>query len=652
MFRAIVRLVLVIGVGVGGGVLLFGQQRPVFRSDVNFVTVDAYPLIDGRVVEGLTLADFEVREDGRPQHVESFEYVRADARLTEAERRDPDNQREMLDQLVDPRARVFVAFLDANNVGISGAFYSRLPLLELFDRILAPSDLIALTTSRNPPGELTFGRKGTVVRQQLSDFWTWQDPDVTVNDAEESMVKMCFPMDEGVGQALVARRRQDQLLSTLEGLVDYLGEVREGRKTVFLFSAGWTWFEPDEALLKVLNRPSYVPPIGVPITNEPWRNLRAVTSLAEGSKATCETELRRLAALNSPPRFRELLRRASQNNVVFYPVNPSGVGAIGGRNDRLMELASNTGGTAVSNRNDLVQGIVDVSREFAGYYLLGYASDNRAFDGTLRRIEVKVRRPGVEVKARRGYRALTEKEAASRAAASSNTPLVSDERAAVDDAMTVLARLRGTEDVFIRGVQRDDGLDVVIELAPTRIGQAWTADVQVTPMGGGEPRVARVQIAAGARAGVAPITVPSPSGGGAADWRISARLRNADGAVLEGLGELRARAGVIRPPRVSRAGSSAASPVSPAADLRFMRSERLVVEWPATVGLTAPQVRVLDRTGAALPFPVQVAPRVDGDAVRAAVALAAFAPGDFVIELTATVADAPARHLVAFRVVR
>jgi len=398
MFRAIVRLVLVIGVGAGGGALLLGQQRPVFRTDVNFVTVDAYPLIDGRVVEGLTLADFEVREDGRPQHVESFEYVRADARLTEAERREPDNQREMLDQLVDPRARVFVAFLDANNVGISGAFYSRLPLMELFDRILAPSDLIALTTSRNPPGELTFGRKSTVVRQQLSDFWTWQDPDVTVNDAEESMVSMCYPKDPDVGNALVARRRQDQLFSNLEGLVEYLGEVREGRKTVFLFSAGWTWFVPDEGLLKVLNRPDYVPPIGVPITNEPWRNLRAVTSLAEGSKATCETELRRLAALNSPPRFRDLLRRATVNNVVFYPVNPSGVGAIGERNDRLMELASNTGGTAVSNRNDLVQGIVDVSREFAGYYLLGYAADHRPFDRTLRPHELDGRPPGVGAK--------------------------------------------------------------------------------------------------------------------------------------------------------------------------------------------------------------------------------------------------------------
>ncbi|MCR4375427.1 MAG: hypothetical protein NUW22_11305, partial [Acidobacteria bacterium] len=31
-------------------------QRPVFRSDAHFVTVDAYPIRDGKVVTGLTAA--------------------------------------------------------------------------------------------------------------------------------------------------------------------------------------------------------------------------------------------------------------------------------------------------------------------------------------------------------------------------------------------------------------------------------------------------------------------------------------------------------------------------------------------------------------------------------------------------------------------
>lgn len=427
-------------------------QRPVFRSDVNFITVDAYPLVNGRVVEGLTAADFEVREDGRLQKVESFEFVRATERMTTGTRRDPGTQQRMLDELRDPRSRVFVAYLDVHHVGIPGAYYSRQPIVELFQRIVAPGDLFAVATSRNHPHDLTFGRQTNVVEEQLAKHWTWQDPDVTVNDAEELTLTTCFPFEKSVVAEMIARRRQDQLLGSLEGTVEYLGDVREGRKTIFLFSRGWIWFEPNRDLLKPLENPERVPSKGPavgptprmtpPRSTEPAGNLGVRSSLYEGGKAACEQELVRLANLNSPQRFRELLRAAAQNNVVVYPVNPSGVGAIGPANDRLLEFASNTGGTAVYNRNDLVQGVIEVSREFEAYYLLGYASDNHKADGTLRRIDVKVNKPGVEVKARRGYRAMSKAEAESKAAAEATPVTISAERADLDAALDLLATIR------------------------------------------------------------------------------------------------------------------------------------------------------------------------------------------------------------------
>ena len=65
------------------------QQRPVFRGGTHFVRVDAYPLKDGKVVEDLKLEDFEVLEDGKPQQIESFDFVKFDTFTPESLRRDP-----------------------------------------------------------------------------------------------------------------------------------------------------------------------------------------------------------------------------------------------------------------------------------------------------------------------------------------------------------------------------------------------------------------------------------------------------------------------------------------------------------------------------------------------------------------------------------
>ena len=50
-------------------------QRPVFRGGTQYVRVDAYPSIEGRIIEGLTADDFELFEDGKPQDVAAADYV-------------------------------------------------------------------------------------------------------------------------------------------------------------------------------------------------------------------------------------------------------------------------------------------------------------------------------------------------------------------------------------------------------------------------------------------------------------------------------------------------------------------------------------------------------------------------------------------------
>ena len=65
------------------------QRPPVFRGESVLVTVDAYPQRDGRIVENLKAEDFQILEDGKPQSVESIEFVRVEPSLSESTRRDP-----------------------------------------------------------------------------------------------------------------------------------------------------------------------------------------------------------------------------------------------------------------------------------------------------------------------------------------------------------------------------------------------------------------------------------------------------------------------------------------------------------------------------------------------------------------------------------
>src|SRR5512139_830087 len=50
-------------------------QQPAFRTEANFVRVDVYPTVDGRAVQDLKQADFDVQEDGKPQEISTFEHV-------------------------------------------------------------------------------------------------------------------------------------------------------------------------------------------------------------------------------------------------------------------------------------------------------------------------------------------------------------------------------------------------------------------------------------------------------------------------------------------------------------------------------------------------------------------------------------------------
>ena len=71
----------------------------------------------------------------------------------------------------------------------------------------------------------------------------------------------------------------------------------------------------------------------------------------------------------------------------------------------LARLADETGGFLLEQTNDLSSAFRRIAEDNQFHYLLTYSPKNGEFDGKFRRIQVKVRRPGAQVFARKGYRA-------------------------------------------------------------------------------------------------------------------------------------------------------------------------------------------------------------------------------------------------------
>ncbi len=142
------------------------------------------------------------------------------------------------------------------------------------------------------------------------------------------------------------------------------------------------------------------------------------------------------------------------------------------RIETLRTLAENTDGIATVDTNDLDKGLRRISDDLSSYYLLGYYTTNTKLDGQFRRITVKVNRPGVEVRARRGYRAATAEEVnASRAAAAAPVPETLKTTTA---ALGRLARIQPSQRFTIH-------VTPVLDAAGSRITAVWVAGEVLGP---------------------------------------------------------------------------------------------------------------------------------------------------------------------------
>jgi hypothetical protein len=298
-----------------------------------------------------------------------------------------------------------------------------------------------------------------------------------------------------------------------------------------------------------------------------------------------------------------------------------------------------------------------VVTQSSAYYLLGYAPSQRALDGKFHRIKVRVRRDGLEVRARAGYWAPTvgDMQRASKAAADTLPAPVAralgelipaGSRNSVDLWIGTGVSAEGRPQLHLvwapRASEPDEQPAVTAASAMVKgtSGQVFAGDID---RGGAildvPPGTLEIALSARNAAGevidrhTRSVAVPDPSSAGV--WISSPAVIRTSNAL-----ELR------------QAKGEAA--VTPSASREFERNERLLIRFSvngkhaAEASVTA---RLLNHRGAFL-TKLPIGRRPAGAESEIDLALTALARGDFLVSIQATHGGELAEALVPLRIVR
>jgi VWFA-related protein len=372
------------------------QQQPTFKLSVEYVEVDAL-VTDraGNFVRDLRKDDFQVIEDGRPQTITGFSLV--DIPVEHASRPlgapspiEPDvrsNERPF-------DGRVYVLVIDDLHTRFGRIERVKRAARAFIERNLGANDLMAVVHTRggeNAGQEFTSNKRLLVAAVDKTIGWGLRSATAErVDDYNRT----------GGGRDTSEFERgynARATLDTLRSVADWFGAIHGRRKSILFFSEGI-----DYDITDVFNN-------------------RDATTVIDST--------------------REAIAAATRSDVSIYTIDPRGLTSLGdeeieiqsypddtslGLNsssllnelrlsqDSLRVLAEETGGFAAVNRNDFTTAYERIVKDNSSYYVLAYyppTSDKR--DGRFHKIEVRVSRPGVSVRARQGYALPKKKPAAS-----------------------------------------------------------------------------------------------------------------------------------------------------------------------------------------------------------------------------------------------
>jgi VWFA-related protein len=266
------------------------------------------------------------------------------------------------------------------------------------------------------------------------------EAEASLNTLIEDVVEGCEALQgtpaantpAGIQNAITASRAWVEnaklgMTASLEGmgaLARYLSSL-PGRKHVVFYSGGYS-MDPAAIAARVMEDVCVLTPAGTgfsPIRAEIQTAIRSTQSvdssgmlqvlLDEANRAQVSVytvDARGLVGDVAPARARATVRmtaRGTLQDVLQRHIREP--------QDILYSIANGTGGTTSINTNELARGMRAAARDARGYYLVAYAPVGARKEGRFYPVDLKVKRPGLQLRYRRGYEWLSEAKRGERA---------------------------------------------------------------------------------------------------------------------------------------------------------------------------------------------------------------------------------------------
>ena len=402
-------------------------QPPTFKVRVDYVEVDAVVTDrQGRIVRDLKKEDFQVLEDGKSQAITNFTMVDIPV--------EKDNRPLFAASPIEPDVRtnekpfdgrVYVMVVDDLHTRFGRSQRVKIAARQFIERRLGANDLMAIVHTAGAAGgnqeftnnkklllaavDKTQGRKlDSATANKTNEFNRTRDirqQGDSLNDPDD--------MERGFNARTT--------LDTLRNVADWFGSVRGRRKAILFVSEGIDYDIYD-------------------VIAQSGSNHQSASLVLDAT--------------------RDAIGAATRANVAIYGIDPRGLTDLGDESieigsfpddtslgvgpgslqselrlsqDSLRTLSEETGGFAVVNKNDFSTAFQRIVEDNSSYYVLAYYPPD-VRPGRTHKIDVRVTRPGLTVRARKAY--LTPKKVDA-PKTSGNNPSTPELREALDSPLPV-----------------------------------------------------------------------------------------------------------------------------------------------------------------------------------------------------------------------